>query len=65
MAEITPDERFELNTTRLDVRGMDAYLDARNGGETHRLALVLALNDQREREKGLSWSAYKRVKGMV
>ena len=51
-------EEFDLDRSPLDTRGRQRYYDLREKGSTHTSALWAALNNFRDREKGLSWDAY-------
>ncbi len=56
---MTAQEEHDLDRSPLDTRGRQRYYDLREKGQGHTTALWAALNDFRDREKGLSWDAYK------
>lgn len=57
--EMTDTERHDvLVRAPLDDEGVRQYIENRDNGYSHTIALGLALNDFREREKGLSWANY-------
>jgi len=59
--EMSADERHDVVVRApFDERGVQFYLERREVGDSHMLSLGLALNDWREREKGLSWENYDR-----
>ena len=58
MTTITVEQEAAVEASVLDTRGEDRYRLLRAGGSEHTFALWKALNDFRDRQKGLSWDAY-------
>jgi len=56
---LSPEERKELE--RSPLMNYHVYMDHRQHGDSHKLSIVIALNEWRLMESGMTWSQYRRM----